>query len=121
MLIVAAHFGLGEAAGDVSGALDLLDQARQHYVRTPLPDLRPLAALEAQLRLRQGRLDLARAWASGLGPGDELSYGREFEHLTAARIWLADYVQCRDEGLLRDVLTLLGRLHTAAEAGGRMG
>ena len=112
---------LSEAAGDVGGALDLLDQAGQQYVRTPLPDLRPRAALEAQLRLRQGRLDRARAWASGFAPGDELSYGREFEHLTAARVWLADYVQRRDEGVLRNALTLLARLLAAAEAGGRMG
>ncbi len=114
---------LSEAAGDVSGALDLLDQARQQYVRTPLPELRPLAALEAQLRLRQGRLDRALTWVqtSGIGPDDELSYGREFAHLTAARVWLADYGQRRDEGALRDALMLLSRLLAAAEAGGRTG
>ena len=114
---------LSEAAGDVSGALDLLDQARQQYVRTPLPDLCPLAALDAQLRLREGRLDRALAWARerGLGPRDELSYLHEFEHLTAARVWLADYGQRRDEGALRDALTLLSRLLAAAEAGGRAG
>lgn len=118
-LLAAAR--LSAAAGDVPGALDLLDQARQQYVRTPLPDLRPLAALEAQLRLRQGRLDLARTWASGFGPDDELSYLHEFAHLTVARVWLADYLQRRDEGVLRDALTLLARLLAAAEAGGRMG
>ena len=61
------------------------------YVKNPVPDLRPIEALKAQVYLRQGHLSKAQAWARerGLSADDELSYLREFEHLTLARILMA--------------------------------
>ena len=62
------------------------------YVKNPVPDLRPVEALKAQVYLRQGRLSKAQAWARerGLAVNDDLSYLREFEYLTLARILMAD-------------------------------
>ena len=62
------------------------------YVKKPVPDLRPVEALKAQVYLRQGHLSKAQAWARarGLTVNDDLSYLREFEHLTLARILMAD-------------------------------
>ncbi len=42
------------AQGDLTGALDSLDAAERHYRRTPVPDVRPLAALKAQVWIAQG-------------------------------------------------------------------
>jgi LuxR family transcriptional regulator, maltose regulon positive regulatory protein len=62
--------------------------------------------------IRQGRLDEALAWArqEGLSADDDLTYLREFEHLTLARALPSD-----------EAVRLLTRLLAAAEAGGRTG
>ncbi len=33
-----------QTQGDLEGALDLIDEAERYYRRTPVPDVRPLAA-----------------------------------------------------------------------------
>ena len=73
--------------------------------------------------IRQGRWREAERWADeqGLSPDDELSYLREFEHLTLARVLIARYRNDRDEGSIRAALRLLERLRQAAEDGGRGG
>jgi LuxR family maltose regulon positive regulatory protein len=78
-----------------------------------LPDLRPIAALKARIYLKQGRPDKARAWAAerGLSLADEVSYLHEFEHLTLARLEIANPL----------VNALLARLLQAAEAQKRRG
>lgn len=108
-------------AADFATALTLLDEARRQYVRTPVPDVRPLAALQARIHLRQGKLDQARAWvvASGIAPDDAPHYLREFEHLVLARLLIAEYRRDRNARALRDALGLLARLLRAAEAGAR--
>ncbi len=118
-----ARSRLAEAEGDWEGALDLLDQARHRYVRTPVPDLRPIAAIQARVQLRRGRLEHAHAWARGVGlPAvDQLSFEREFEHLTLVRVWLAEHRRARDTRLLGAVQALLARLLAAAEASARAG
>ena len=47
--------------GDFDAALDLLDEAQRVYVKNPVPDLRPVEALKAQVYLRQGHLSKAQA------------------------------------------------------------
>jgi LuxR family maltose regulon positive regulatory protein len=105
--------------GDLAGALDQLDEAERHYYRTPVPDVRPLAALRTRVWLAQGRLGEARHWVQemGLSVDDELSFLREFEHITLARVLLAEYRR-NPADFLHD---FLDRLLQAAEAGGRMG
>ncbi len=113
---------LKEAQGDLAGALVLLDEAERKYVRNPLPD-RPIAALRARTLARQGRLGEAMSWMreQDLSPDDNLSYLREFEHLTLARVLIARYQADRAEGDLQAALGLLERLSHAAEEGGRYG
>jgi LuxR family maltose regulon positive regulatory protein len=117
-----AQARLKEAQGDLSGALELLDEAERQYVRNPLPD-QSIAAMKARVWVRQGKLSEAIAWAreQGLSPDDDLSYLREFEHLTLARALIARYRNDREEGSIRDALRLLDRLLRAAEDGGRTG
>ncbi|MGZ9222839.1 MAG: LuxR C-terminal-related transcriptional regulator, partial [Anaerolineales bacterium] len=85
------------------------------YVRNPVPDIQPIAALKARVYVKQGRLARALDWAreQGLSVDDELSYLQEFEHMTLARVLIADRS-------FVEALTLLERLLKAAEEGGRM-
>jgi LuxR family maltose regulon positive regulatory protein len=118
-----AQARLKEAEGDLQTALDLLDEARRLYVRTSMPDLHPIEALKARVYLRQGRLNEAMAWARerGLSVDDELSYLGEFEHITLARILIAQYKNDPTTGSIHEAIALLERLMQAAEAGQRMG
>ena len=88
-----------EAQGDLDGALDLLDEAERLYMSDFSPNVRPVAARKTRVWVAQGRLGEALDWAreQGLSAQDDLSYLREFEHITLARILLARYRsdQCR--------------------------
>ena len=88
-----AQARLKEAEGDLETALDLLDEARRLYVKTSVPDFHPIDALKARVYLRQGRLSEALAWARerDLSVDDDLSYLGEFEHVTLARVLIAQY------------------------------
>ena len=108
-----AQAQLKEAAGDLETALALLDEAKRVYIQTLVPDLRPIVALKARIYLKQGRPDKARAWVTerGLSLADEVSYLHEFEHLTLARLEIANPL----------VNALLARLLQAAQAQKRWG
>ncbi|RME64352.1 MAG: helix-turn-helix transcriptional regulator, partial [Caldilineae bacterium] len=109
--------------GDLDGAVALLEESERLYYPTPVPDVRPLAALKARVWMAQGRLAEALAWVQerGLSVDDDLSYLREFEHITLARILLAQHLHTREAEPLQQAIRLLERLLHAAEAGGRMG
>jgi LuxR family maltose regulon positive regulatory protein len=114
---------LRAAQGDLNGALALLDEAERRYVGDFSPNVRPIAALVARVWLAQGRLGEAFAWAreQGLSAQDELSYLHEFEHITLARVLLA---QSKSEPAGRsgsEAIGLLHRLFEAARAGERTG
>ncbi len=83
---------LRQAEGDPDGALVLLDEAARRYDGDFSPDVRPVAALRARVWIRQGRLAEAWAWARDrrLTASDDLAYVHEFEHITLARLLLAD-------------------------------
>ncbi|MGI9182058.1 MAG: LuxR C-terminal-related transcriptional regulator [Longimicrobiaceae bacterium] len=119
--VAAARLRVSE--GDLERALGLLEEAERMHVRSPLPDVRPAAALRARLWVALGRLDEAGAWVRerGLSADDEPGYLREFEHLTLARLLLALPAGEGGEDSGRDALGLLGRLADAAEAGERTG
>jgi ATP/maltotriose-dependent transcriptional regulator MalT len=121
--LCVAQARMKEAQGDQVGALALLDEAERLYVRNPLPDVRSSAALKARVWVRQGRLTEALAWAreQGLSADDDLSYLHEFEHLTLARVLIAQYKSNRAEVSLHAAIGLLERLLQAAEEGKRMG
>ena len=71
----------------------------------------------------QGRLGEALGWAreQGLSADDDLSYLREFEHITLARVLLARYKSDREDRSIHEAMGLLERLLQAAEAGERTG
>jgi LuxR family maltose regulon positive regulatory protein len=112
-----------EAQGDLDGALDLLDEAERLYIRTPLPDVRPIAALKTRIWVAQGRLAEALGWARerGLSVDDDLSYLREFEHITLARVFIAKYKSDRADRFILEAMGLLEQLLKAAEQGSRIG
>jgi LuxR family maltose regulon positive regulatory protein len=112
-----------QAQGDLTGALDLLDEAERLYVSDFLPNVRPVAALKTRVWIAQGRLGDAFGWLreQGLSVDDDLGYLREFEHLTLARALLAEYSLGRTDRSIHGARALLERLLQAAEAGGRTG
>jgi LuxR family maltose regulon positive regulatory protein len=120
--LCTAQARMQQAQGNPAGALALLDAAERQYVRNPLPE-RPIAALRARAQARLGQLPAALAWAEaqGLTADDELSFGREFEHLTLARVLAARGQAGPGQGDLHAALGLLERLLQAAGAGGRQG
>jgi LuxR family maltose regulon positive regulatory protein len=112
-----------EAQGDLDGALDLLDQAERLYSRYPIPDVHPVAALKTRVWVAQGRLDKAQGWVRErcLSADDDLTYLREFEHITLARVLVARYRSDRAERPIHQAVGLLERLLRAAQEGGRTG
>ncbi len=112
-----------EAQGDLDGALDLLHEAERLYMRDFSPNVRPVAALKTRVWVAQGRLGEALGWAreQGLSVEDDLSYLREFEHITLARVLLARYKSDRADRSILEAMGLLERLLKAAEEGGRTG
>jgi LuxR family maltose regulon positive regulatory protein len=120
--LAVAQARMKESQGDLAGTLVLLDEAERLHVRNPLPD-RPIAALKARMWVRQGKLSEALGWVreQNLSPDDDLSYLREFEHITLARVLIAQYKTDRTDDTLRAALRLLDQLRQAAEAGGRNG
>jgi LuxR family maltose regulon positive regulatory protein len=118
-----AHARLKDAEGDLDSALDLLDKAERLYVRNPMPDLRPVAALKTRVWIGQGKLAEALGWARerGLSYDDNLNYLHEFEHVTLARLLIALYKSEGEDRYIHEAMGLLERLLTAAEEGERTG
>lgn len=112
---------VAEAEGDLDGALELLNEADHVYVADFFPNVRPIAALRARVWVRQGKLADAQAWAGeqGVSADDELSYLREFEHVTLARTLLAGSPRAGADVSRREAVQLLERLLQAAEDGQR--
>ncbi len=112
-----------QAEGNLDGALDLLDEAERRYLSDFSPNVCPIAALRARIWLAQGRLGEALDWARArqLSVNDDLSYPREFEHLTLARLLLARAPHDHARRSLQEASGLLQRLLQAAEQGGRTG
>ena len=116
-----------EAEGDLDAAADLLADADRVYAGDFSPDVRPIPAMRARLSIARGRLDEARRWARerGLTSEGEVSYLHEFDHVTVARLLLAES-RSEQEGERRvsagrQALDLLQRLLQAAQDGGRAG
>jgi LuxR family transcriptional regulator, maltose regulon positive regulatory protein len=110
------------AEGDLDPALDLFVEAEREYLSDYFPEVRPIAALKTRIWIAQGRLVEAQGWVreQGLSAEDDLSYLREFDHVTLARVLLAKSKPGDADGSLREATGLLARLLQAAEEGGRM-
>jgi LuxR family transcriptional regulator, maltose regulon positive regulatory protein len=111
-----ATAALLQAKGDLDGAVAMLDRAEPLFLRGYFPDVRPIAATRARVRILQGRLDEARAWARerGVAPTDPPIYVAEYDQLTLARLLVA-------EGDAREALSLLDRVLDVARDAGRGG
>ncbi len=112
----AATAALRRANGDLDGAIAMLDQAEPLFLPGYFPDVRPIAAARARVRIAQGRLDDARAWARerGVASTDPPAYLAEFDQLTLARLYVAS-------GHAREALELLDRVLDVAKAANRDG
>ena len=113
---------LRQAQGDLDGALQLLDEADRLYNTDFSPGVRPIAAVTARVRLAQGDVAAARRWVAErrLTPDDELTYLREYEHLTLARVLVAE-ADGRGGRSTDSAIRFLQRLLDSAERGGREG
>jgi LuxR family transcriptional regulator, maltose regulon positive regulatory protein len=111
-----AQARLKESAKEWEAALELLNEAGRVYVKNAIPLLRPVAAHQARIHLKQRRLDKAQAWAreQGLSTDSEARYLDEYELLTLARVRLA-------EGAFAGVSDMLERLLALAETQKRAG
>ncbi|MGV8908129.1 MAG: LuxR C-terminal-related transcriptional regulator [Propionicimonas sp.] len=112
---------LAEARGDHERAIVLLDEAEQHYRPGYYPQVRPITAMRARVWIASGDLARAADWAAEhqLTATDAVSYLKEYEHLTLARLLLAEHPgrpKAKDEAV-----QLLGRLEAAAGSAGREG
>jgi LuxR family maltose regulon positive regulatory protein len=120
---------LRAAGGDYDTATGLLDQAQALYRHGFYPDVRPIAAMNTRVRIAAGDLESAAGWAHdrGVSVGDDPDYLREYEHLTLARLLLAQHRAAPHSDPAGTVsqtaaaLSLLARLHAAATDAGREG
>ena len=90
---------LREAEGDREAALGLLARPSGSTSATSLPNVRPVPATRARVLAaarRRGRGPGVGAASEDLSPDDELSYLREYEHVTLARILLAQHARDGD-------------------------
>lgn len=114
---------VARADGDLPLAIDLLTEAQRLYRPGFLPDVRPIGAMTARVRIAQGRLLDAADWARerGVELTDDVSYVREFDHLTLVRLTLAQERQRPGSRAMDAVDSLLDRLARAADEAGREG
>jgi LuxR family maltose regulon positive regulatory protein len=112
---------LREAHGDLGAADALLAEAERLFNSDYSPNVRPVPAVRARLHIRAGDLTAARRWVgiAGVAADDALSYLREFEHVTLARLLLAEHTVTGDQACLEQATELLQRLHDAATLGAR--
>ncbi len=84
-----------------------------------MPSVRPVTASKARIEVKRGDLHAGSRWAhaQGLSARDELSYVREFEHITLAGVLLAG----GSADAVEQATALLHRLLTAADDGHRDG
>lgn len=111
-----------QAEGNPDGAIDLLNEAERLYNGDFSPNVRPVAAMKARLFAEHGRLEAAMDWVreQKLTAADEISYVHEYEYITLVRILLARCRCAHESSVIPEASSLLNRLLTAAEAGGRV-
>jgi LuxR family maltose regulon positive regulatory protein len=117
-----ARAQLHAAQGDTGIALGRLDEAEALYRPGFYPDLRPIPAIRARLQLAAADLGGAAAWAedAGVRVEDDPAYLREYEHLTLARLLIAQQ-STGAPGTAGAALDLLDRWEAAAAEAARPG
>lgn len=110
---------LKESESDYDAALVFLNEAGRVYVRTPIPNMRPVEAMQARIHIKQTHLNQAEAWAhqSGLSLQDTPIFLHEFGYLTLARIVLAEN---QNDQHFQTMLQILESLLRQAESQNRL-
>jgi LuxR family maltose regulon positive regulatory protein len=111
-----ARAALLRARGDLDGAVAALDEAEALLLPGYFPEVQPIPAARARIRIVQGNPAHARDWASTHGvdlDGDD--FLGEYDRLTLARLMVAERAD------LERVVALAERVATSAEAAGRGG
>ena len=118
-----AMAGLLMACGDLDGAVGMLEQALPLYLPGYFPDLRPIPATLARVRIAHGRREDAAAWARDhhVSPEHSGSYLAEYEQLTLARLRIAQHRTHSQPDAPEGVFALLDPIVAAAEAADRGG
>ena len=112
-----AQARLKEFDGDLTLRLTCWTEAQRLYVRSLTPYTRPIDALRRESISSRDACPKRQMWVHerGLSIEHELSYLHEFEHITLARVLIAEYQSNQDERAIANALTLLDRLLKAAE------
>jgi LuxR family maltose regulon positive regulatory protein len=104
-----------QAQGDIESAFAAIQQAEQiAHEQNVSWKLAHAATAQARLWIRQGNLDAANRWATGLPADAELSYEHQEEQIMLARLFIT-------QGKNDQAAQLLLRLLEAVEAAGRVG
>jgi len=121
LCLTQAH--VREAEGDLAGALERFDEAIAVYYPVPVPHVQPVEAQKARIWLKQGKLLEAQNWVreQNLSVDEELSYLREFEYITLARVKIVEGRNGSFPQAFPEAINLLNRLLIAAEDGKRYG
>jgi LuxR family maltose regulon positive regulatory protein len=119
----AAMSGVLRGRGDLDAAVAMLDLAEPLYLPGFFPDVQPIPALKARLYIAQNRLADARGWARehAVTADTELTYLGEFNHLTLARLLVAEHRTGRAAAGLDTVIDLLDRIVASAQSAERGG
>ncbi|MEO1070133.1 MAG: helix-turn-helix transcriptional regulator, partial [Cyanobacteria bacterium J06638_6] len=114
---------LTAAQGNLDLAFEQLQESVRSHRQSPVPNVRPAEALRVRWWVQQGRLTEALDWVreSRLSVTDPVSYLHEYEHLTLARVLIAQYRRDGTDELIHQAIELLTRLLAAAEAQERTG
>ncbi len=88
------------------------------YQRGRMAEYATIDAIRCRIWLAQGELSQVREWATrlNLSPTDDLSFLREYTHLTLVRLFIALYRRDKTRALLQDACSLLNRLLQRARA-----
>lgn len=114
---------IARAEGDLERSITLLEEAHGLYRPSFFPDIRPIPAMTARVRIAQRRLVQATDWARdrGLVVAGDVSYADEFDHLTLVRLVVAQHREAPGTVDLSGTSALLDRLAQAAVRAGRAG
>ncbi len=109
------------AGGDLTGALEMLDQAEARYLPGFFPEVQPIAASRARIWISLGDLASTRTWAAEhrRADADGDSYLDQYNALTEVRLLLAEHRAVGVDGEFADqAMGLIGRVLESAMGGG---